>query len=228
MITRTRFLILGELAMNGMRCFAQFGVILSVVTGCLATPVFAGSLKAPNALTAEYLRNPVGLDCASPRLSWKLEAVDADGRDLRQTAYQVLVASTQKKLDRDESDLWDSGRVESPQSLNIAYSGAPLASSQRCHWRVRVWDNASSEPSAWSQPARWVMGIVRPKDWRAEWIGANALTRPPFDLRGAQWISSDGSFGRTRRKFFTSTTPVNVATPPSSYTSMHNGIRWRL
>ena len=147
------------------------------------------SLAAPARLTVEYLTDPVGLDTPSPRLSWKLTAARPDARNLRQGAYQVLVASTPERLARDEGDLWDSGRVASEQSLNVVYAGRPLATSRRCHWKVRAWEAAdASVSSPWSAPGRWIMGVVRPEDWKAKWIGAHASTRPDCDLAGAQWI----------------------------------------
>ena len=156
--------------------------------GCAQLMKGSGSaLCAPRDLTVEYLSKPVGLDCAAPRLSWKLAARDARARGLRQTAYQVVVASSVEKLSRREGDLWDSGRVASDQSLNVVYKGVPLATSQRCYWAVRAWDNAGL-PSEWSGPQRWIMAVVKPEDWRAKWIGANAATRPDCDLAGAKWV----------------------------------------
>ena len=166
-------------------------VTASVLTfqGCVQAPQGQrGALAAPEALTVEYLRDPVGLDTAAPRLSWKLAAANAKARDLRQTAYRVLVASTPENLRRDRGDLWDSGRVASAQSLNVVYRGVPLQSSQRCYWKVRAWDNTGDAPSAWSVPGRWITGVMRPGSWQAKWIGANAATRPPCDLAGAQWL----------------------------------------
>ena len=162
---------------------------LMAVAGCVMLERGGvSSLRAPEKLTAEYLTDPVGLDCAAPRLSWKLVAAKADARNLRQAAYQVLVASSRERLDRDSGDLWSSGRVASPQSLNVLYKGDALKTSQRCYWKVRVWAHGDDAPSAWSAPASWVMGVVRPGDWQAQWIGANASTRPDFDLGGAKWI----------------------------------------
>jgi alpha-L-rhamnosidase len=57
----------------------------------------------------------------------------------------------------------------SDQSLNVVYRGAALKTSQHCHWKVRAWDNQSGQPSAWSLPACWVMGVARPEDWQARW-----------------------------------------------------------
>jgi alpha-L-rhamnosidase len=134
------------------------------------------------------MSDPVGLDTPAPRLSWKLTAAAADAKDLRQAAYQVLVATSLDKLGRAEGDLWDSGRVASEQSLNVIYKGAALKSSQRCYWKVRAWDNVGAAASDWSVAARWVTGVMQPQEWQAKWIGANAATRPDCDLAGAKWI----------------------------------------
>ena len=189
-IRETRFMskdILGMVAGGAMRRFAGACCLLAAA-GCAQLMTGSGSaLRAPSELSAEYMKNPVGIDCAAPRLSWKLAARDAKARGLVQTAYQVQVATSVAKLEAGEPDLWDSGRVASDRSLNVVYAGVPLTTSLRCHWRVRAWDN-NGQPSAWSEPARWVMGVIRPEDWRAQWIGANAVTRPDCDLAEARWI----------------------------------------
>ena len=125
----------------------------------------AGAMTVDN-LLCEALRNPVGLDAEKVRLSW---ALAADRRGERQTAWQVLVASTPEKLARDDGDLWDSGRVSSEQSQQLEYGGKTPASGMVCHWKVRAWDR-DGQPSAWSQPAKWSMGLLRPEDWKAQWI----------------------------------------------------------
>lgn len=169
--------------------FAVAGGLFAVFAGCAKGPLAGGAaVRAPAGLSVEYMADPVGLDTPAPRLSWKLAARDHGARGLRQTAYQVLVASSPERLGRGEGDLWDSGRVASGQSLNVAYAGKALESSQRCYWKVRVWDNASGGPSAWSVPGRWVTGVMRPEAWQAKWIGANAATRPQYDVAGAKWI----------------------------------------
>ena len=119
-------------------------------------------------LRCEYLRNPLGIDGVRPRLSWVLQSSE---RDQRQIAYEVLAASSPELLSKDTGDLWQSGRVASDQSAQIAYAGKPLSSRQRCFWKVRVWDQDGRE-SRWSEPARWTMGLLKPEDWRASWIVA--------------------------------------------------------
>ncbi|HAK96116.1 MAG TPA: alpha-rhamnosidase [Planctomycetes bacterium] len=144
--------------------------LVALAAGAL---IAAGSLAAgvvPSALRCEYLDNPLGIDATAPRLSWVLVPSDLDARGLRQTAYQVLVASSRAKLDAGKGDLWDSGKVASRQSVQVVYAGAPLGSRMQCHWKVRAWDN-DDRPSAWSDAARWTMGLLRPEDWRGKWIG---------------------------------------------------------
>mgnify|MGYP000984049400 FL=1 len=123
----------------------------------------------PVRLTCEYRENPVGIDVVQPRLSW---VVESDERGQRQTAYRVLVASTAELLATDRSDLWDSGRVASSETIQIAYGGGGLEPGRTCWWKVRVWDGGG-RASLWSEPASWTMGLFL--DGLAEgarWIGA--------------------------------------------------------
>lgn len=110
----------------------------------------------------EYAANPIGIGELAPRLSW---IIKSDERSVQQTAYQVTVSS--------ECDqVWDSGRVESDQSVNVVYSGQPLKSRGRYCWNVRVWDNKGRECE--SVEAYWEMGLLGDSDWQARWI------RPTF------------------------------------------------
>ena len=77
-------------------------------------------------LRCEHLVNPLGIDDSIPRLSWKLAATTEGLRGLRQSAFQVLVASDRLLLDRNRGDLWDSGRVSSDRSHLVSYEGQPL------------------------------------------------------------------------------------------------------
>jgi len=118
-------------------------------------------------LRCEYLVDPLGIDTPRPRLSWMLAS---NRRGERQTAYQVLVAQSRERLAANEGDLWDSGKVESDQSVHVTYDGVELSSHTQCYWKVRVWDK-TSRASGWSAPARWSMGLLEPADWKAKWVG---------------------------------------------------------
>src|SRR5258706_10959163 len=137
----------------------------------------------PVNLQCEYRLNPPGLDESHPRLMWQ---VQSDERDQGQTAYQILVAGGKEPLENNHGDLWDSGRIASDETVNIAYTGKPLTSGAQCFWKVRIWDK-QGRASDWSAPARWSMGLLAPEDWQGKWIGWDqGETAKPLD--GAIWI----------------------------------------
>jgi len=117
-------------------------------------------------LRCEYLTNPMGIDVERPRLSWVIES---NRRGERQTAFQVLVASSEELLKKDRGDLWDSRKVASDQSILLEYAGKLLESRQLCYWKVRIWDQ-DGKAMGWSKPAAWSMGLLKPEDWNAKWI----------------------------------------------------------
>ena len=121
--------------------------------------------------------------CSQPRLSWQLTASE---RDVRQTAYQIRVASGAAKLKSGDADLWDSGKISADESILIPYAGKNFSTRQTCFWQVRVWD-AAGIISAWSEPASWTMGILNPSDWNAKWIGQDGANITNL-LSGTSWI----------------------------------------
>jgi len=126
-------------------------------------------------LRCEQLTNPIQIDTPQPRLSWKLKVSDPQARDIVQSAYRILVASSLDLLESNEGDLWDSGRVVSDQSILIPYQGKPLQSRQKCFWKVRVWNG---QVSAWSPTVRWQMALLKAADWAgSQWIGLAKDTR---------------------------------------------------
>ena len=146
----------------------------------LTSLIFAALLSLPLAalhaaevtdLRCEYLKDPLGIDVAKPRLSWKI--VISKQRGVRQTAYQILVASTPELLAKDKGDLWDSGKVESDRSIQVEYAGKPLESETGCHWKVRVWDQ--NQKATWSDAAMFLTGKIRADDWRGTWIGPDLV-----------------------------------------------------
>lgn len=127
-------------------------------------------------LRCEHLESPLTVHRAQPRLSWALEAVDPGVRGLRQTAWQIIVRSAGEVL-------WDSGRVESDDTI-VPYGGPPLIACQQCTWKVRVWDGKGAA-SDWSDEAAWEMGLLAAADWKGRWIGApdSACPAPLFRKR---------------------------------------------
>lgn len=159
----------------------------------------------PGRLRCEYRENPLGIDETKPRLSWWLESGNPAARSERQTAYQLLVASSREALHKDQGDLWDSGKVLSDQTVNVEYAGKALPSRMECHWKVRTWDQ-DGKLSAWSASAFWTMGLLGPKDWTAKWIAEEdeknaepvaplfrkTFTLPDKPVRAIAYVSSLG------------------------------------
>jgi alpha-L-rhamnosidase len=133
----------------------------------------------------------LGIDVLAPRLSWQMQT---DRPGARQTAYRIQAASRPEALAAGQADLWDSGRVESDQSVLVPYGGSRLSSRQRVCWQVTVWDETGS--ASQSETAWFEMGLLRRRDWKAKWIGAALVGGPhstipapylrkPFHLPGA-------------------------------------------
>jgi len=139
-------------------------------------------------LRCEYLANPLGIDVVKPRLGWTM---GSEVRGQKQTAYQILVASSREKLADGRGDLWDTGRVESSQSNQVVYGGKELTSRRDCWWKVRVWDKENLV-SSWSEPARWTMGLLAPADWQGQWICADWPGDEPKDkVWPLPWLRKD-------------------------------------
>lgn len=157
------------------RTFAATLLILIFVIlplrGNMPVDVPSPSLKVVS-LSCEDGVNPLGIDVARPRLSWTLQATKVGARGLRQSAYQILVATSPDKLRGQDGDLWNSGKVDSDRSIQVEYAGKALASRTRCWWKVRAWDQ-SGKPSSWSEPAAWSMGLLHASDWEGHWISGS-------------------------------------------------------
>jgi len=126
----------------------------------------AAAYAAPVHLRCEFLENPLGIDVATPHLSWQS---DSQARNWRQSAYQILVAGAAAGIRAGKGDIWDSGKQSSPDSIDIAYGGPKLESGKRYYWTVRVWDAAGKTTQA-AVPAWWEMGLLAKTDWTASWI----------------------------------------------------------
>ncbi|MCQ6562843.1 alpha-L-rhamnosidase [Paenibacillus mendelii] len=128
------------------------------------------------ALTVDYVQNPIGIDTREPGLGWMLHA-EGGARGCHQTAYRIIVASRLELIDQQTGVVWDTGRVESAQSQHIIYAGHELDSCTRYYWKVKIWDQ-SGEESGWSDPAYWETGFMEDSEWQGSWITASFLKDP--------------------------------------------------
>lgn len=128
-------------------------------------------------MRVEYTESPLAIGTAYPRFSWE---VPLEGRNRRQSAYRILVATEAGLLVPGRADLWDSGRVESAHSVHVEYAGAPLRSNMDCSWCVQVWDE-NGKAGGFSAPASFGTALFDDRDWQAQWIGMGPVDEPRFD-----------------------------------------------
>ncbi len=149
------------------------GLTLSWTTAAHAVPVH---------LRCEAVKNPLGIDVATPHLSWQSDSAE---RNWMQTAYQIVVSTSPSPAFDASAKVWDSGKVAAAESVGITYGGLKLEPRTRYYWSVRVWD-AKGQSSQASEAAWFETGLLN-QGWKAKWI---AWKNPEQDseLDGVRWI----------------------------------------
>ena len=131
-------------------------------------------------LRCEYQKNPLGIDLVNPRFSWIIES-DTHGQI--QTAYQILVARDQADLNAEKGTMWDSGKVESDETIQIEYKGQPLQPFTKYFWSVLAWDKDGNK-SDWSESSFFVTGALKQSDIAAKWIGCTDKKKQKIKIKG--------------------------------------------
>ncbi|MBG0850757.1 family 78 glycoside hydrolase catalytic domain [Streptomyces spinoverrucosus] len=131
----------------------------------------ASDRSSVTGLTVEHRTDPLGVDAETPRFGWRMASA-ARGR--QQSAYRILVATSAERLRRGRADVWDSGRVTSPDSVAVRYAGDPLRRSTRYFWTVRVWDERDRRVAD-APTARFETGL-KSTDGISGWDGARWIT----------------------------------------------------
>ncbi len=156
---------------NGAAVATAILLILAVVSAVVPAIAANGANQrplAPTHLQAQLRANSRAVNSLHPRLRWVLPW---KGHGKMQSAYEVLVASSAKLLDKNVGNLWNSGKVASDNSVDVHYAGSRLKPRQRCYWKVRVW-NQGGQASEWSPMAHWQEALLTPGQWHhAMWIG---------------------------------------------------------
>lgn len=128
-------------------------------------------------LKVEHQENPLSVDAAVPRFSWK---INSTVKNTVQKAYEIRVAAEEHDLKSGKKLVW-STNVVSDQSVLVPYSGPGLQSKKRYFWQVRVKDNHGNT-SAWSSIQFWQTGL-KSSDWTAQWLtvpGKDTATQSPL------------------------------------------------
>ena len=138
-------------------------------------------------MTTEYLTNPVGIEADSVHFGWQMNS-NIIGK--MQSAYQIQVFQSGEK-----TPVWDSGKVESSDSMGIAYGGeTPLEEGTAYNWTVTVWDEDGV--SATSDMGGFETGVTNQEMWKsAEFIRLNQSSSAPV-FRTEQKLSGEVASAR--------------------------------
>ena len=174
-------------------------VVLLAASLSPTLPLLAASNVEVVKMRTENRANPMGIGTAKPRFSWQ---ITSGKKDVVQTSYRILVASSKEKIDRDEGDLWDSGEQRSADQLWIPYQGKNLRSESLAYWKVRITTNKGK--SEWTEPQFFTVGLLGETKWSGNWIGLEELQ--PGERKGvhtrlaARYIRKDfATKGKVRR-----------------------------
>lgn len=147
-------------------------------------------------LRCEKLVEPIGVDIRHPAFSWAARQSHTDA-SFTQSAYQLLVATRQDKLNPKDADVWNTGKVFSDRSNWINYSGPELKSDKKYYWKVLVWGGRANTDAATAKPAVgtsfFQTGFMNKGDWKAEWIGLDT---------SFAWDSPDSTHSRLSARYF--------------------------
>ena len=93
--------------------------------------------EGPSELIVEFIRQPAGVEIldSNPEFGWQVPS-----GAVTQSAYQILVASSQDNIDKNIGDVWNSGQVRKNQSTEVEYDGNALKKGKTYYWKVRIWD----------------------------------------------------------------------------------------
>lgn len=141
----------------------------------------------PETLSCERLMNPLGIDNATPRLSWRL---DDTRKDARQIAYQVIVGTDSLDVVNGKGNTWDTQKTQSDAIL-VTYKGEKLNPFTRYYWKVNIWDK-DNVPST-SSVAAFETGMMDIKNWQGAWI----TDRNDINYRPAPYFRKKFTTGKT-------------------------------
>lgn len=114
------------------------------------------TVESPYGLMVEFIRESENVKILDPKpeFSWIVPE-----KAEYQTAYQILVSTSAEIIERNNSDVWDSGKITGSSSIEVEYGGAGLADNSSFFWKVRIW-NKKGKPSPWSETKLFKTGIT--------------------------------------------------------------------
>ena len=165
----------------------RFKYAIFVLAILISFGSFAQNTLIINNLKCDSKINPFGIGVMKPHLSWEIHSTE---RDIRQSAFQILVADSPENLKNNIGNIWDSKIVKSDQSVQVEYAGTPLSSEKKYFWKVKIL-NQAGKVSDWSAISSWQMGLLSPKEWeKAIWISYDIL---PDSMKVIPGVHGDGN-----------------------------------
>src|SRR5437764_910100 len=141
--------------------------------------------------SCENKKNPLGVQANNIRFSWEFESTE---NNQYQTAYQLMIASSQQQLESGNYDVYNSSMVKSSSNILVKYSGKPLQTAHTYYWKVRAWDK-NNKPSAWSSPQSFTTAL-NTNDWsNAQWIAYETFPDSMKIVPGAETVKGLGNKG---------------------------------
>ena len=148
----------------------KIGVFVSILLGMLAVSCKSlfvdNNAHITNLTVGEGFVNPLGYSLEDLSFSWQMKSKRIGAG---QSAYRICVATSPEKLN--QPDVWDSGKVESSQSVAVPYKGRAVKSGEKLWWNVIVWDENGKELES-STEACFEAGLLNNSDWKGKWISA--------------------------------------------------------
>ncbi|MFD3261593.1 family 78 glycoside hydrolase catalytic domain [Paenibacillus lentus] len=121
-------------------------------------------------LLVEDEENPLAIGTDCPRFSWQLAQNSLDPEwNLLQVAYRIIVADSEPILAEDQGNMWDSGKIESDQSVYVPYRGRTLTSGTAYFYKVQIWCS-NQQDGVWSPIGKFDTALAD-ADWNGKWIG---------------------------------------------------------
>ncbi len=108
-------------------------------------------------LLIENQKNPIGLDCENPRISWELHS---EKKDVFQTAYQIVITDTSGMKAA------DTGKIFDDTNTLVVASGIHLKPMTVYCVKVSVWNNYEEEAEIKEEFETGRLGFP----WAASWI----------------------------------------------------------
>ena len=155
-----------SMILSAVNCF---GVTVS------AAPKNADSTAEVIHMQTDRLNEPMGIDSENPVFSWQIS--DSTARGQKQTSYRITVAESENGLESGNY-VWDSGIVNSDNTLEISYEGEQLKASTRYFWQVEITDkdgNTAVSDTAWFET-----GLMDSGWDGAKWLGRSAVKSKTF------------------------------------------------